>query len=129
MDIRKDVINIPIQNNAYFLVYHKIVNIGFGPTLILCINNKEIIKFDYFGKEKGHFHIMNGERIFLTETTVELQIDKSIKELTDNIDFYIKSIKNFKLDKNIFISKCKDVHILLNEYENKFYKNLRNNID
>jgi len=130
MILRKDIINIPIQENAYFLLYHKNLPIGLGPTVLLIIHNIEFLKFDCFGNKKGHYHFMNRKRIFFIETTVKLQIQKTINELKDNLDTYLqmcpsKIINNFIIDKPIYLSKLIQVNLLLNEYEDKFYKNLR----
>ena len=51
MSIRKDVLKIDIQENAYFLVYHKNIDIGFGPTVGLYLYNIEYLKFDCFGQD------------------------------------------------------------------------------
>jgi len=122
MSVRKDIVKIPIQANAYFFVYHKNLDIGYGPTLLLVINDKEILKFDCFGNKLGHYHFMNGKRIFFKESTVDEQIDKSIQEIVKNIDKY-----NF--NKTKLLLKLIEVKTLLIEYENKFYKHLRNNIN
>jgi hypothetical protein len=117
--IRKDVVTVPIHDGAHFLVYHKNLPIGFGPTVLLCVNSIEILKFDCFGSKKGHFHFMNGERIFFTDHTVEKQIDTSICEL-----------KLYCLKTEIPLTNQLDtVYNVLHAYENKFYKHLRDTID
>ena len=130
MSIRKDVVNLNIQQNAYFLVYHKNIDIGFGPTVALYIYEKEFLKFDCFGPKKGHYHIFNKqERIYFKEQTVTEQIAKAIYEL-QNVSPYLAScnnsnIKNFEL--NMFEVKRTLVTVeqILIDYENKYYASLR----
>jgi hypothetical protein len=88
--IRKDPFKIDIQDNLYFLVFHKSIDCGFGPSVSLYINGYEFLKFDCFGRNKGHFHIYGkkSETIFFTENTSLEQINKTSYELTNNIKFY-----------------------------------------
>ena len=51
--IRKDICKIDIQDNLYFLVFHKTLTRGFGSSVSLYINNYEFLKFDCFGENKG----------------------------------------------------------------------------
>jgi len=133
MSVRKDVVKIDIQENAYLLVYHKSLDIGMGPTIGLYLFNTEFLKFDCFGIVKGHYHIFNkknNDRLYFTEPTVSEQIDKSISELTNNITEYletspIKKIRNFIFDKDILISKLAEAKQLMVQYENNFYATIR----
>lgn len=130
MSIRKNVVKLHIQENAYFLVYHKNIDIGFGPTVALYIYENEFLKFDCFGPNDGHYHILNKqERIYFKKTTVTEQIEKAIHEL-QNVSPYLLScansnIKNFQL--NIFEIKnnLETVKQLLYTYENTYYAHLR----
>jgi len=129
MSIRKDVVKLNIQQNAYFLVYHKNIDIGCGPTVALYIYEKEFLKFDCFGSTEGHYHILNKkERLYFKEQTVAEQIAKALYEL-ENISPYLASctniqIKNFQFDIAILKSKLLIVEQLLFSYE-KFYASLR----
>ena len=130
MSIRKDVVKLNIQQNAYFLVYHKNIDIGFGLTVALYIYEKEFLKFDCFGSNDGHYHILNTEeRLYFKEQTVYEQIAKAIYEL-NNISPYLAccrniQIKNFQFDIAILKSKLLIVEQLLFTYENKYYASLR----
>ena len=100
MTVRKDVLKIEIQENAYMLVYHKNLDIGFGPALGLYLYDIEYLKFDFFGEEKGHYHIFNKKRdvrIYFKERTVLEQINKVAHELTNNIQTYLEGSKNKKI--------------------------------
>ena len=129
MSVRKDVVKLNIQQNAYFLVYHKNLDIGFGSTVALYIYEKEFLKFDFFGSVNGHYHILNKkERIYFNEQTVTEQIAKAIYEL-NNILPYLESctntnIRNFQIDMFELKSKLLIVEQLLFTYE-KYYTHLR----
>ena len=113
--LRKDVTNIKIQDDVYFQVYWKELPIGKGPAVILYIYNKEILKFDCFGKEKGHYHIdfykLNGakeNRIFFLEHSALEQIDRTVFELRTNLNYYLQRNK---------YQRIRDVHIEQNNLE------------
>jgi hypothetical protein len=131
--IRKDIYKIDIQKNLYFLVYHKTLTIGFGPSVSIYINNYEFLKFDCFGENKGHYHIYDNntnEEIYFTEKTCEEQINKT-SELIKNINVFLNKssridIQNFKIiDMNNFINKIDYIKNKMLEYEFKFFSVLR----
>lgn len=133
MSLRKDLYKIEIDSNVYLLVFHKMLPIGFGSALSLYINNWEFLKFDCFGKEKGHFHIYSGSKnktIYFVETTCEEQIEKSIYEISTNLKTYLTNVNNSKI-KNVSINYEKIKYCLqeaknkMLEYENNFYAKLR----
>ena len=133
MALRKDVVKIDIQENAYVLVYHKFLDIGSGSSIGLYLYNKEYLKFDCFGKNKGHYHInnkKNDDRIYFTEQTAKEQIEKTINELTTNINSYLVmssniKIKEFVFDDNLLKSKLTEAKQILMGYEDKFYAAMR----
>lgn len=135
MSPRKDLLKIEINDKAYLLVFHKYLDIGFGSAVSLYINNFEFLKFDCFGKDKGHYHIYHGnkcETIYFTEETCEEQITKSAYELTSNINFYLKkskhvNIQNFKfdIDNDKLLEHIENMKIKMIEYESRFYSKLR----
>ena len=73
---------------------------------------EEIIKFDCFGKDRGHFHIAlytpgasNISRIFLPEPSIEEQIERAIFEIQRNIEYYMqrntrRKIRKLRIDRN-----------------------------
>ena len=130
--IRKDIYKINIQDNLYFLVFHKKLPKGFGSSVSLYINDTEYLKFDCFGEKKGHYHIydnVKNEEIYFSEKTCEEQINRSC-ELINNINVFLNQssridIKNFNIDMNKFVSKIDDIKNKMLEYEYKFYSLLR----
>ncbi len=129
--VRKDLYKINLHDNSYLLVFHKTYNEGFGPAFSLYIGNKEFMKFDCYGENKGHYHIYNknSQLIYFNEKTCEEQIDKSIDELLNNVNTYIKlssdkKIKNFNINIEILKSKTDELKNKMLEYE-KFYSHLR----
>jgi hypothetical protein len=88
----EDEVIFKIQENVIFQVYWKSFQVGTGPAVILKAFGQEILKFDCFGKEKGHYHIApNYEfRIYFVEETVSEQIQRTIKELEINGLRYLK---------------------------------------
>ena len=70
--MHQDEVIFKIQEDVLFQVYWKSLPIGTGPAVILKAFGQEILKFDCFGKEKGHFHVApNYEfRIYFGEETV-----------------------------------------------------------
>ena len=133
MSIRKDVLKIDIQENAYMLVYHKNIDIGFGPTVVLFFYDKEYLQFDCFGEKHGHYHVFNKTKdvqIYFTEKTVLEQINKASYEMTNNIQTYLKAsnlekIRNFQIDMDVFRSKVLIAIETMLEYEQTYYASLR----
>lgn len=107
--VRNDVEIIPIQAGLKFEVYWKILKIGKGPALILKSRGKEVMKFDCFGKDKGHYHVAPhyNFRIFFPEEKAIDQIKRTSLELRNNAQKYIalqtdERIKQIKIDKDKF---------------------------
>ena len=129
---RNDIYKVTIQDNLYFLVFHKNLPIGFGSALSLYINNFEFLKFDCFGENKGHYHIYNNkknETIYFTEKTPEEQINKTF-ELINNINLFLNksniiNIQNFKIDMDTFLNNLDHIKNKMLEYECNFYSFLR----
>lgn len=83
--MRKDIYKIDINDNLYFLVFHKVLTRGFGSSVSVCINDYEFLKFDCFGESLGHYHIYDD---FLNEEICEDQINYSC-ELIKNINVFL----------------------------------------
>ena len=129
---RNDIYKVTIQDNLYFLVFHKNLSIGFGSAVSLYINDFEFLKFDCFGENKGHYHIYDNksnEIIYFTEKTPQEQINSTCKLISNINLFLIKSnknyIKNFNIDMNIFLNKIDLIKNKLLEFELNFYSFLR----
>jgi len=131
--VRKDVLKIDIQENVYMLVYHKNLDIGFGPTVALYLYDVEYIKFDCFGETRGHYHVFNKKtdvRIYFTEKTVLEQINKVQHDLTNNVQTYLEAsnnnkIREFILDMDVFRGKIPIAINTMIAYENTHYASLR----
>uniref|UniRef100_A0A6C0IJD8 DUF7700 domain-containing protein n=1 Tax=viral metagenome TaxID=1070528 RepID=A0A6C0IJD8_9ZZZZ len=130
--MRQDIYKVHIQDNLYFLVFHKKLIKGFGSAVSLYINNYEFLKFDCFGENKGHYHFYDNntnDEIFFNEKTCEEQINRTCDLMKDINVFINKSnridIKNFKIDMNNFVNKIDDIRNKMLEYEHKFYSLLR----
>lgn len=107
--VRKDVEIIPIQADLKFEVYWKILKIGKGPALILKSRGKEIMKFDCFGKDDGHYHVAPhyNFRIFFPEEKAMDQIKRTGFELRRNAQKYLalqsdEKIRQIKIDEKKF---------------------------
>ncbi|TVQ01452.1 MAG: hypothetical protein EA359_14000 [Balneolaceae bacterium] len=97
--IRKDVELIPIQPNLEFAVYWKVLLVGKGPAVILKAFGREVMKFDVFGKDKGHYHVApcHNLRIFFTEETVLQQIQRTSLELQRNAQKYLEIQSDYRI--------------------------------
>lgn len=114
--VRKDEIKIPVQPNLELIVYWKDLNVGKGPAAILKAHGKEIMKFDCFGFNKGHYHVTPhyGFRIYFTEHTSSEQIKRSGNELRRNAEKYLKlhedkKVRSVKINQSIFNEKISEV--------------------
>lgn len=94
--IHENEVIYKVQEDVVFEVYTKSLSIGAGPAVILKAFGQEILKFDCFGKEKGHYHISPnyGFRILFVEQTVPKQIQRTIQELKVNGMRYLKMQKD-----------------------------------
>lgn len=126
----KDEVIFKVQEDVIFQVYWKSLSIGTGPAVILKVFNEEILKFDCFGKEKGHYHIAPHYhfRIYFIEETVEEQIHRTIKELEMNGLRYLKmqkdpKIKALNINTPSYIENLKLVNkTLLKQYQKLLYE-------
>jgi hypothetical protein len=98
---RNDTECFKVDDKVKFKVFWKNIAIGVGPAVCLFIYNKEVLKFDCFGPNKGHFHIttvhpwkLNNKRretrIFMMEQDIAAQIERSIFELDKNLHYYLQ---------------------------------------
>lgn len=119
MSLRKDLYKIDIDTDISLLVFHKdIISVGFGPAISLYINDVEFFKFDCFGPEKGHYHILDGDRIFFSEKSVIDQIARSITDLND-------IIKKYYIDTELLTNKLSEAQRKMVEYETTYYEKSR----
>jgi hypothetical protein len=101
LEARNDTECFKVSDKVKFKVFWKNISIGGGPAVCLFIYNKEVLKFDCFGPNKGHFHIttvhpwkFNNKRretrIYMMEQNIAAQIERSIFELNKNLHYYLQ---------------------------------------
>ena len=97
--LRKDVYNIYITDISSLNVYWKVLKIGKGPAAIFKVYDTELLKFDCFGKDKGHYHLSPdySRRIFFKEDSALEQINKASLELKNNLHKFLGMQKNEKI--------------------------------
>ena len=84
-----DVTLIPIQSDSYLAVYYKHYGSWMGPGVSLYVFENEILRFDCFGEQSGHYHSLpcrsaypSRERLEFAAGTIEAQVDESVEEIT-----------------------------------------------
>jgi hypothetical protein len=125
---RKDIVILPLGQNANLEVYWREDNLGIGPAASVYIYNREVLRFDCFGEEEGHFHIstpykgsISSDRIYYTEKNVEDQIDRTFFEIKTNIFSYVKMhpskrIRKVYLDKNALENSAVEMKKIMKNY-------------
>ncbi|MEM7633058.1 MAG: hypothetical protein AAF299_00760 [Pseudomonadota bacterium] len=118
-----------IQDDVELIVFWKVLPIGKGPALVLRIFGQDVLRFDCFGKDRGHFHTKtklwatgDERRIFFRETTAADQVDRAIFELSKNLGYYLKinpdpdirqiSIKRASLETNLQLARARMLDFL-----------------
>ncbi len=127
--VRQDVQQFHLEPNVYFETYWKKYGIGKGPAVIFYAFEEEVLKFDFFGKGKGHFHTQllkpaptEREVLFFAEETVKAQIERAIFEFEHNLYWYLqrhplKSIRQLQFDNDSLIKTLKLVKAKLISYD------------
>jgi len=91
-----------VQPGLHIEVFWKVEHpfLGRGPTAIVYLGQKSMLKFDCLGAGHGHFHVYALEksgkarlRVFFREQTVEEQIERSVFELVWNLETYLRSCR------------------------------------
>lgn len=120
-DIRKDLQVVSINNHMRFLVYWKDLPIGKGPATVLEVNGKEFSKYDCFGRNEGHFHVLPNYnfRIFYHEASREEQIERTAKELLTTTQLYLSwhpnaSFNSIIIDRKKFEKAVEKVQKIMN---------------
>lgn len=102
--IRNDGTIIPVQDGLSLEVYWKVLKIGKGPAVILKVYNREILKFDCFGNNKGHYHVYpnSNNRIWFFEDNAKDQIRRTRLELERNGPNYLsKYLKDYSQNQKL----------------------------
>jgi hypothetical protein len=94
---RRDLKIFPISPEAELHAFWKVLPIGRGPAFSLFIDQDEILRFDCFGKDEGHFHAhfeggwhASQSRIYFFEASESAQIDRVEFELLNNLDYFLQ---------------------------------------
>lgn len=95
--LRRDVENFKVQDNVYFQTYWKIFGIGKGPAVLLYLFGIETLKFDIYGKDKGHYHVNpnnpeagDANILLMPEPDAVSQVGRAVFELKHNIHYYLQ---------------------------------------
>jgi hypothetical protein len=87
----------PIQEHIFMQVYWVAEPVGPGPGASIYIHSDEVMRFDCFGSDLGHYHfnirqakyLPSGEltRILFPEGSVEDHVDHAVVQLRRNLDY------------------------------------------
>ena len=125
---RKDVSRYKVQQGVYFDVFWKVLSIGKGPAVSLFVYGDEVLKFDCFGRDKGHCHIAfytpgrtTESRLYFSEKTVDEQIERTIFELRTNLCYYLQRhrkgrTRSLKIDLDNLNIVCNQIYNRMHEY-------------
>ena len=106
----EDVELIPIQPDSYLAVYFKRCGTNVGPGVSLYVFENEILRFDCFGGDRGHYHSLpclsalpGNERNDFSSDSIEAQIDQALAEITGNYVAHLarhfrRCIREFRFD-------------------------------
>jgi hypothetical protein len=93
----RDLATHPIQDHMFMEVYWVDEPVGPGPGASIYINNDEVMRFDCFGSDLGHYHfnirqsrfVPSGEltRIYFPISSVPEQIDNAVMQFRRNLDY------------------------------------------
>lgn len=86
--MRRDLRRIDVQRDVALVVYWKVLAIGRGPSVVLEVHGREVLRFDCFGPRAGHYHVASADdgrswrrRVYLGEPSREAQVDRACHEL------------------------------------------------
>jgi hypothetical protein len=92
-----DLVTYQIQDNIFMEVYWVSDPVGPGPGASIYIHGDEVMRFDCFGSDLGHYHfnirqakfVPAGEltRIFFPEGSVQDHIANAVVQLRRNLDY------------------------------------------
>ena len=129
-----DVELIEVQRDSFLAVYYKNYGSrGVGPGVSLYVLDNEVLRFDCFGGELGHFHSMpclapypQRERVEFKTSGVESQIDESAAEILQNHASHLarhfrRRIRDYSFDRDEIekaVAKAKE-HMLAEHRMNR----------
>jgi len=104
---RNELVCYDVQDHAHIEVFWKVVKMGGGPCASLIVFDEEILRFDCFGFEAGHFHTnlrqptllgrQSQNRLFFFEQTVEEQVERAAFEIGTNANYYLQRNRSPKI--------------------------------
>ncbi len=117
-EMRRDVEWIRVQPDVNLKVYWKVLPIGKGPAVSLYAFEFQILRFDCFGANDGHFHLLLGwpspaseDRIWLPEPNATAQVERTMFELTKNVTYYLERhnderVRRLQLEPQAWSAAC-----------------------
>ncbi|WP_290480459.1 MULTISPECIES: hypothetical protein [unclassified Hyphomonas] len=115
---RRDLKIFSISPDAELHVFWKVLPIGRGPAFSLFIHEDEVLRFDCFGEDEGHYHAhfergwsAAQTRLYFFEASESEQIDRVEFELLNNLDYYLQRhpwarIRAVRLDRGQLETAC-----------------------
>lgn len=92
-----DLVTVPIQENVFMEIYWVSEPVGPGPGASIYIHEDEVMRFDCFGSDLGHYHfnirqscfVPAGEltRIFFPQGSIQDHIDNAVVQVCRNLDY------------------------------------------
>lgn len=128
---RQDARVHPVQPGLEILTFwldERIGGGGTGPCLSLYCRGLEILRFDCFGEDLGHFHLTafmpwwkRGKRFWFAEKTAEAQIERTIFELTRNLQAYLRlnprgKVRRMRVDEAAMAAACGEAREVLRSH-------------
>lgn len=128
---RKDVAVFAVQPELELVVFWKVLPIGKGPALSLYACGEEVLKFDCFGPDKGHYHISLStpvrtaeDRLYFYEQSASEQIERALFEVKNNLHYYLQRhqrrlVRNIRVDQNLIADVCDAAGARMREFLNE----------
>jgi hypothetical protein len=109
--------------------------VGRGSALDLYIEDEEILKFDFYGKGRGHYHVQmfspapckHNFLLFPEQDAVD-QVERATSELRENLYWYLerhplKTVRNFRIEKAHLNQLLAEIKVILLEYQSRVFDN------
>ena len=124
---RRDTVRLVVQPDVLLEVCWKDLAAGRGPAASLFVLGDEVLRFDCFGRDLGHYHaeLVQPERaerrLYFPEATVEEQVERALFELTRNLDYYLqrnprREIRHLAVDRAGLEKACAEARVRLLGY-------------
>jgi alpha-ketoglutarate-dependent taurine dioxygenase len=119
----KETVRIEVQDGVCIKISRKDRHNGKGPAAGVLAAGEEVLRFDCFGPNRGHYHVYPKRQypgapgpIYFTEDSIEAQIDLSVREILENTQRYLRSgptdsIRNIQIDPDRLAHACSEMRI------------------